>query len=178
MYKFRFTFCRENRRGGKPAISSVNDIHPELLKLLYNLPAKLEVQVKDAEEKSGIRREHFVYGLSAFLAVYMIVGSEAGLLCNIICFTYPAIVSIQAVEKKMIDKAFSLLLYWVLFASFTFTDFYAHRIMRIFPLYWIIKCIYCMYLYLPQTQGISIVEEKVIRPALQKLTKTQTGETL
>ncbi|KAK6108597.1 hypothetical protein QQG55_32680 [Brugia pahangi] len=73
----------------------MNDIHPELLKVLYNLPPDFDVQVKNAEEKSGVKREHFVYGLSAFLAIYMIIGSEAGLLCNIICFTYPAIVSIQ-----------------------------------------------------------------------------------
>ncbi|VIO98726.1 Uncharacterized protein BM_BM1444 [Brugia malayi] len=145
----------------------MNDIHPELLKVLYNLPPDFDVQVKNAEEKSGVKREHFVYGLLAFLAIYMIIGSEAGLLCNIICFTYPAIVSIQektlfpfsVMEKKLTDKAF------------TFSDFYAERIMEFVPFYWIIKCIYCIYLYLPQTEGINIVEEKIILPALQKFAK-------
>ncbi|KAL3985544.1 putative integral membrane protein [Acanthocheilonema viteae] len=84
----------ENRER-KPAINSVNDIQLELLKILYNLPPDFEAEVKNAEKRSGVKREHFVYGLSAFLAVYMITGSEAGLLCNIICFTYPAIASIQ-----------------------------------------------------------------------------------
>ncbi|KAL3985543.1 TB2/DP1 HVA22 family protein [Acanthocheilonema viteae] len=79
-------------------------------------------------------------------------------------------------EKKQTDKAFSLLLYWMVFASFTFTDCYAERIMRIFPLYWIVKCIYCMYLYLPQTEGINIMEEKVILPALQKFAKSRAGK--
>ncbi|EFO27470.1 hypothetical protein LOAG_01018 [Loa loa] len=74
-------------------------------------------------------------------------------------------------EKKLMDKTFSLLLYWIVFASFTFTDFYAEWIMRIFPLYWVIKCMYCMYLYLPQTEGINIMEEKVVLPALQKFIK-------
>ncbi|KAK6108596.1 TB2/DP1 HVA22 family protein [Brugia pahangi] len=74
-------------------------------------------------------------------------------------------------EKKLTDKAFSLLLYWLLFASFTFSDFYAERIMGFVPFYWVIKCIYCIYLYLPQTEGINIVEEKIILPALQKFAK-------
>ncbi|EFO23807.1 hypothetical protein LOAG_04673 [Loa loa] len=116
------TIARENRKRKKPAISSLNDIQPELLKVLYNLPPDFEIHVRNAEEKSGVKREHdskyaistghicsfyallyllidfiqFVYGLSGFLVLYMIIGSEAGLFCNIICFTYPAIVSIQA----------------------------------------------------------------------------------
>ncbi|CAG9536099.1 unnamed protein product [Cercopithifilaria johnstoni] len=80
-------------------------------------------------------------------------------------------------EKKLMDKAFLLLLYWMVFASFTFTDYYSERIMRIFPLYWIVKCIYCMYLYLPQTDGLNIMEERVILPALQKFAKNRAGET-
>uniref|UniRef100_A0A0R3RRM6 Receptor expression-enhancing protein n=1 Tax=Elaeophora elaphi TaxID=1147741 RepID=A0A0R3RRM6_9BILA len=169
-YKMHFSFQISENRGRKPSINSVHDIQPELLKVLHNLPPDFEIQVKNAEDRSGIKREYFVYGLSAFLALYMITGSEAGLFCNIICFTYPAVVSIQ------MDKAFSLLLYWMVFASFTFTDYYSERIMRIFPLYWIIKCTYCMYLYLPQTEGINIMEEKVIRPALQKVAKSQAGQ--
>lgn len=37
----------------------------------------------------------FIYMVSAILALYMIIGSEAGLLCNIICFTYPALISVE-----------------------------------------------------------------------------------
>lgn len=141
-----------------------------MLKALYNLPPDFEVQVKNVEEKSGIKREHFIYAISVFLAVYMIIGSEAGLLCHIICFIYPAFVSIEAAEKRS-ERAFSIVLYWVILSLFTFTDFYAHQIMKIFPLYWLAKCIYCMYLYLPQTDGINIMSETVIRPSLQKFAK-------
>uniref|UniRef100_A0A8R1TY29 Receptor expression-enhancing protein n=1 Tax=Onchocerca volvulus TaxID=6282 RepID=A0A8R1TY29_ONCVO len=122
----------ENREKKKRAISSLNDIQPELLKALYNLPPYFEVHVKHAEEKSGVKREHFVYGLSVFFALYMITGSEGGLLCNTICFIYPAIVSIQ--------------------------------------------CIYCMYLYLPQTEGINIMEEKM-QLALQNFIQMQARKT-
>uniref|UniRef100_A0AAF5PT10 Uncharacterized protein n=1 Tax=Wuchereria bancrofti TaxID=6293 RepID=A0AAF5PT10_WUCBA len=40
-----------NGKSRKPAISSVNDIHPELLKILYNLPPDFEVQVKMQRKK-------------------------------------------------------------------------------------------------------------------------------
>ncbi|KAM3716968.1 Receptor expression-enhancing protein [Dirofilaria immitis] len=181
-YCLLLDYClMENQKRKKPAISSLNDIKPELLKVLYNLPPYFEIQVNDTEKKSGIKREHFIYGLSIFLVLYMIIGSEAGLLCNIICFIYPAIVSIQirfsVMEKKLMDEAFSLLLYWIIFASFTFTDLYAKGIMKIFPLYWITKCIYCMYLYLPQTKGINIMEE-MMQSALQNFVRRQAGEVL
>ncbi|CAG9536098.1 unnamed protein product [Cercopithifilaria johnstoni] len=61
----RFVIFRENRER-KPAISSVNDIQPELLKVLYNLPPNFEVQVKNVEEKSGIKREH-----ACFLKIHL-----------------------------------------------------------------------------------------------------------
>ncbi|KAM3716967.1 Receptor expression-enhancing protein [Dirofilaria immitis] len=133
-YCLLLDYClMENQKRKKPAISSLNDIKPELLKVLYNLPPYFEIQVNDTEKKSGIKREHFIYGLSIFLVLYMIIGSEAGLLCNIICFIYPAIVSIQ--------------------------------------------CIYCMYLYLPQTKGINIMEE-MMQSALQNFVRRQAGEVL
>ncbi|OZC07916.1 hypothetical protein X798_05023, partial [Onchocerca flexuosa] len=170
---------RESRERKKPAISSLNDIQPELLKVLYNLPPYFEAHVKHAEEKSGVKREH-VYFLKtckdfSTIPKYIEILSFwkwSPMQYNL--FYLPSHCQ-HSVGMRLMDKAFSLLLYWIVFASFTFTDLYARSIMRIFPLYWIMKvfcyenlldnyvlqCIYCMYLYLPQTEGINIMEEKM-----------------
>lgn len=45
------------------------------------------------EASSNIKRENIVYGLSSAVAVYLVLGHGAELLCNFIGFAYPAYAS-------------------------------------------------------------------------------------
>lgn len=153
-----------------PTITSLNDIHPQLLDFLYNrLGSRFDSDIKELESFTGIKREHFAYATITFMSLYMIFGTEAELLCNLIGFVYPAFVTIQILEMKAKDRALPWLLYWMIFALLSLNDFYADHIMRVIPLYWILKAVFLVYLFLPQTCGIQMFYSNIVAPGLAKI---------
>jgi receptor expression-enhancing protein 5/6 len=52
------------------------------------------------ERKTGTKREYAAYGAGFIIACYLIVGSCAELLCNLIGFAYPAYVSVKAIRTE------------------------------------------------------------------------------
>uniref|UniRef100_A0A0M3IM89 Receptor expression-enhancing protein n=1 Tax=Ascaris lumbricoides TaxID=6252 RepID=A0A0M3IM89_ASCLU len=123
-------------------INSFSDINPALMDLLYKkLRGQAANDVKDLEEKTGIRREQFVYGMAAFIVGYLVFGSEAGLMCNLIGFIYPAFATLEMIESGAKDGVITWLVYWTVFGAFSLTDFYAENIQNAFPVYWLCKMI-------------------------------------
>lgn len=52
------------------------------------------------ETKTGAKREYAAYGAGILITCYLIVGSAAELVCNIIGFAYPAYVSVKAIRTE------------------------------------------------------------------------------
>lgn len=52
------------------------------------------------EQQYNIKREHVGFAVAGVLALYLVLGSAAQLLCNIIGFGYPAYVSVKAIRTK------------------------------------------------------------------------------
>uniref|UniRef100_A0A914ZLD0 Receptor expression-enhancing protein n=1 Tax=Parascaris univalens TaxID=6257 RepID=A0A914ZLD0_PARUN len=151
-------------------INSFSDINPALMDLLYNkLSGQAANDVKDLEEKTGIRREQFIYGMAVFIVGYLVFGSEAGLMCNLIGFIYPAFATLQITESAARDEAIPWLLYWTIFGAFSLTDFYAENIRSAFPIYWLCKALFLIYLFLPQTCGAQKFYEKVVMPTVGRV---------
>jgi receptor expression-enhancing protein 1/2/3/4 len=55
-----------------------------------------------------------------------------------------------------------------MFGSFALVDCFADGIMRVFPVYWVCKTLFFLYLALPQTNGASHFYQR-IEPAFLKL---------
>ncbi|VDN32501.1 unnamed protein product [Gongylonema pulchrum] len=79
----------------KPTIASFSDVGPELRKALYeHNNHAIEQEFLDVEAKVGMKREHIVCVISGLIGLYLLFGEEAGLLCNLIGFAYPATASV------------------------------------------------------------------------------------
>ncbi len=52
----------------------------------------------------------------------------------------------------------------MVFAVFTLIDFFARVAMKYVPFYWLVKCGFLLYLYLPFTQGAKHLYKDYIRP--------------
>ncbi|CAL2037651.1 unnamed protein product [Caenorhabditis brenneri] len=132
--------------------------------------------VKKLEESFGQKREIFAYGLIGLSCVYMIIGSWAEFMCNLIGVAYPAYVSVKAIRTEGTDDDTVWLIYWTVFGAFSIIDFFAMGIMSYFPFYWVAKAAFLLYLYLPQTHGSYMIYHKIIDPLVAQMEKSISGK--
>ncbi|KAH7719878.1 TB2/DP1 proteinHVA22 family protein [Aphelenchoides avenae] len=152
-------------------VESLSDIQPQLLKLLYaedTHPLLLNALVA-LETNTNVKRERLFYGFAGVVAVYLIIGALAQLLCNLIGFGYPAYASVKAVRTETKDDDTQWLIYWTVFATFSLADFWADAILHYFPIYYLAKVVFLLYLSLPQTRGAIKLYYKVVDPLCAKL---------
>ncbi|XP_046744549.1 receptor expression-enhancing protein 5-like isoform X1 [Diprion similis] len=118
-----------------------------------------------AEKKIGVDRLYIFLASVGFLALYLVVGIGQQLVCNIIGFLYPAYCSMKALESPQKDDDTKWLTYWVVFAVFTIIEFFADYIVFWLPIYWLIKCLFYVWLMVPiEYNGSLIIYRRVIRP--------------
>lgn len=121
------------------------------------------------EEKTGVDRLYIFLGIVAFVGIYLIFGYGAQLLCNTIGFLYPAYTSIKAIESSRKDDDTKWLTYWVVFALFSVVEFFADIVASWFPLYWLCKCFFMIWLMMPTDfNGSIILYNRIIRPYFLK----------
>ncbi|EJD74600.1 hypothetical protein LOAG_18107 [Loa loa] len=147
---------------------------PAVDKLLQDVDKKLHEEnavtnlLAQIEAKVGLKRLHLVLGFVGIHALYLIFGSFAELLCDIIGFVYPAYISIRSVETFHKDDGAQWLTYWVIFALFNIVECFSETFVTYFPLYWLLKCVFLLYLYLPMTRGAQKVYYRFIQSFVQK----------
>ncbi|EGT44587.1 hypothetical protein CAEBREN_06323 [Caenorhabditis brenneri] len=115
-------------------------------------------------ESVGIQRDQVSYIVFGLAAAYLVFGSAARLLCNLIGFGYPTYASVKAIRTKDTDDDTVWLIYWTCFAVLYLMDFFSEAILSFFPFYYILKAAFLVYLYLPQTQGSVMFYDTVVDP--------------
>nr|CAH0109794.1 unnamed protein product [Daphnia galeata] len=128
-------------------------------------PGLLNDVLTFVEQSSGVDRIYIAPGAIGFLAVYLVVGFGAQLVCNIIGFVYPAYASIKAIETKAKDDDTKWLTYWVVYGCFGMVEFFSDILLSWFPLYWLAKCAFLVFCFAPTSwNGATIIYQNIIRP--------------
>jgi receptor expression-enhancing protein 5/6 len=141
----------------------VNDVDKKL-----HEPNAVTNVLAQMEAKTGVRRLVIVGVVVAIQALYLIFGNSAELVCNSIGFLYPAYMSMKAIETHHPEDDTQWLTYWVVFAVFNIIEFFSDTITAYIPVYWLAKCIFLLYLYLPTTMGAQFIYHRFIQPLVQK----------
>jgi len=122
------------------------------------------------ETKTQVKREAVAGGSLALLALYLIFGAAAELICNIIGFVYPAYCSIKAIETTRKSDDTQWLTYWVVYAVLSILELpFESLILHYFPIYWLAKTAFLMWCYLPTgNNGADVVYNRVIKPLFKQ----------
>lgn len=122
-----------------------------------------------AEAKLGFDRLYIFLASMGILALYLVIGVGQQLVCNIIGFVYPAYCSMKALETRNKEDDTKWLTYWVVCAVFTIVEFFSEFIVCWFPVYWLFKCLFYVWLMAPiEYNGSLILYRRIIRPQFLK----------
>lgn len=146
-----------------------NEIKKKLEVSLYDNSKPWTRILTVAEQKTGLDRIYLALGAAVLVGLWLVFGYFAQLVCNTLGFLYPAYVSIKAIESKSKDDDTKWLTYWVVFSLFSVTEYFVDIIVRWFPLYWLVKCIFMVWLMLPgDFNGSVILYRRIIKPYFLK----------
>jgi len=149
------------------ASGQIQKIRADVTKKLHE-PNPVNNFLGQIENKTGVDRFFIVASIALLFSLYLIFGHFAELVCNFIGFLYPAYISIKAIESASKADDTQWLTYWVVFGLFSIIEFNEDEIVGYFPVYWLFKCAFLLYLYLPMTMGAQKLYAKAIRPAFNK----------
>ena len=80
----------------------------------------------------------------------------------------PAYWSIKAIESEDYNDEKQWLTYWTIFGLFTLLDQFANFILRIFPFYFIVKIVFLIWCFMPNTMGALFIYNKLVAPYFKK----------
>uniref|UniRef100_A0AAR5QK93 Receptor expression-enhancing protein n=1 Tax=Dendroctonus ponderosae TaxID=77166 RepID=A0AAR5QK93_DENPD len=125
-------------------------------------------EVKQLFLDENVSRRYIKGGI-AVLGLWLVFGFAAQLVCNSVGFLYPAYLSIHAIESHKKDDDTKWLTYWVIFALFSVVEYFADFIVGWFPLYWLIKCVFLVWLMIPtEFNGSLVLYGRIVRPYFLK----------
>ncbi|KAB0803652.1 hypothetical protein PPYR_00622 [Photinus pyralis] len=143
----------------------LSELHQKLHKVLYDETKVWSPVFKIIEKNIGIERQFIVIGFGVFLLLWLIFGYAGQLLSNIVGTAYPAYASMHAIETTNPTDDTKWLTYWVVFSFFSIVEYFAAIIVGWFPLYWLAKCAFLVWLMIPVSfNGSLVIYNSIIKP--------------
>ena len=126
----------------------------------FSLPFRdiYDYHIKEIEQKTNIKIKH-IYIFLSISFIFFMIGYFERILSYIITGYFPIIWTLEdyKAKKDYFWKKWGT--YWIIFSIFIFFDFHKNEVLKIIPLYFIVKCVLLLMLYLPGlTIAVSIYD--------------------
>ncbi|KNZ60753.1 hypothetical protein VP01_1505g7 [Puccinia sorghi] len=116
------------------------------------------------EQRLQVPKAYGVLGLAGLFSMFIFFNIFAGFLTTALGWGLPAYLSIQALESPSTGDDVQWLTYWTVFGFFNIIETFADLILYWFPFYYTFKCVFIVWLMLPQTRGAQTVYHKALKP--------------
>lgn len=138
--------------------------------IINKITSYVKEQGKLVEEKTGIPSKYIFIGLAICLTS-VIIGFLDVYITALVGIVIPSISSMRALETKDPEDDKQWLTYWVVFGIFSFIDLFTASLLKFIPFYFILKILFLMWLFMPNTKGAYIIYVKVISKLFKKYEK-------
>jgi len=134
----------------------------------------LDIQLKNnpyvaqVAAKTGVRPSLVVAGVGGFFVLFILAGFGARFLTNLVGFVYPIYASFKALKSPSTDDDALWLTYWVVFGLFSLIESATDVLFFWIPFYNLVKMVFLVYLYAPQTRGANHIFNQFINPFLKR----------
>ena len=122
--------------------------------------------IKDLEKKTGVPKVYLTSGLVLVASLLLVLNFGGVLISNLIGFVYPAYASFEALETVTAVDDQLWLTYWIVFSFFSVIEVFSDSLLGWFPFYFLLKSVFLIWCYAPQTRGASLIYQGFIRPVL------------
>ena len=126
------------------------------------------IHITEIETKTNLKRKYIYYFLLISL-FFFLIGHFEIFFSYIITGYFPLKWAYQDYKSKNEDFGKKWGTYWTLFIAFIFFDFHKKEVLKIIPLYFIVKTIFLMILYLPGFTAAVNLYDGFIKDIIQKL---------
>ena len=127
-----------------------------------SLLEKWRNQMKLIQEKTGIKGSFVIFGL-ILSVIFVYFNIFDSIITNLVGTLYPAFWTIKSLEQNIVEEQKKWLTYWVVFGSFIILDMSSVIISKFIPIYFVLKILFLIWLFMPGSNGCTIVYYLVVK---------------
>ena len=131
------------------------------------IKSRFNKEIELVSKKTGYDGK-IITGILAVCAVLTFINFFGKYITCIVGVTLPAYWSIKAIESPYFDDDKQWITYWAIYGIFTLIDQFANIVLRIIPFYFVIKILFLIWCFMPNTMGALFIYNKFVGPYFRK----------
>ena len=144
-----------------------SEIQDQAQGFVDKIKARFNKEIELVSQKTGFDGK-MITGILAVCAVLTFINLFGKYITCIVGVTLPAYWSIKAIESPEFDDDKQWITYWAIYGIFTLIDQFANIVLRIIPFYFVIKILFLIWCFMPNTMGALFIYNRIVGPYFRK----------
>jgi len=143
------------------------EVKEQALGFVEKIKARFNKEVDLISQKTGYDGK-IIAGVLIVCFILTFINLFGKYITCLVGVTLPAYWSIKAIESPEFDDDKQWLTYWAIYGMFTLLDQFANFILKILPFYFVIKIVFLIWCFMPNTMGALFIFNKIVGPYFRK----------
>ena len=146
---------------------STEEVKKQAQGFVENIKMRFNKEIELISNKTGYDGK-LITGVLAVCVLFTLINAFGKYITTLVGVLLPAYWSIKAIESPYYDDDKQWLTYWAIYGLFTLLDQFANIVLKIIPFYFLIKIVFLIWCFMPNTMGALFVYNKLIGPYFKK----------